>query len=112
METHEARALHRRDMNKDVLAAALGLDEDVTLGRIEPFHGTCRHPSLLRSCIVASEHIGRWPAAALIIWYRCAFGTTGSMINRARQSTDDASVTAIPEFVDSGGHAVRALPAF
>jgi hypothetical protein len=33
------------DMNKDVVAAALRLDEAVTLGRIEPFRGTCRHLS-------------------------------------------------------------------
>jgi len=46
IETHDASARHRRDMNKDVLAAALGLDEPVTLGQIEPFHGTCRHKLL------------------------------------------------------------------
>jgi hypothetical protein len=27
------------DMNKNILAAALRLDEAVTFGRIEPFHG-------------------------------------------------------------------------
>ena len=43
IETAEAGAFNRRDMNKDVLAAALRLDEAVTLLRIEPFHGTCRH---------------------------------------------------------------------
>ncbi len=34
-------------MNKDVLAAALRLDEAVTLLRIEPFHGTRSRLSLL-----------------------------------------------------------------
>jgi hypothetical protein len=38
-----AAALHRRDVNEDVLATALRLDEAVTLGGVEPFHGTCRH---------------------------------------------------------------------
>ena len=45
IETPEAGALHRRDMNKDVLAATLRLNKSITLGRIEPFHGTCRHLS-------------------------------------------------------------------
>jgi hypothetical protein len=35
-----AAALHRRDVNEDVLATALRLDEAVTLGGVEPFHGT------------------------------------------------------------------------
>jgi len=48
VETPEASALHCRDMNKDVLAAALRFDEAVPLGRIEPFHRTCRHLKLLR----------------------------------------------------------------
>jgi len=45
LRTPEASALHRRDMNDCVLAAALRLDEAVTHGRIEPFHGACRQAS-------------------------------------------------------------------
>jgi len=53
IETSETSAVHCRDVNEHVLAAALRLDEAVTLGRIEPFHGTCGHLSLLRSSIAA-----------------------------------------------------------
>ena len=42
-ETAEAGALHRRDVNKDVLASALRLNESITLGRIEPFDCTARY---------------------------------------------------------------------
>jgi hypothetical protein len=45
IETSEPSALRRRDVNEDILAAVLRHDETVTLGRIEPFHGTCRHLS-------------------------------------------------------------------
>src|SRR6202044_2012102 len=45
IEITEASALHRRDMHENVLAAVLGLDEAITFGRIEPFHGTRRHRS-------------------------------------------------------------------
>src|SRR3984957_10269973 len=51
IEPAEAGALHRRNVYEHVLAAALRLDEAVTLGRIEPFHGTCSHLSLLQSSI-------------------------------------------------------------
>jgi hypothetical protein len=33
----------RGDMDKHVLAAAVRLDEAITLGRVEPLHSTCRH---------------------------------------------------------------------
>src|SRR5262249_16291532 len=42
-------ALHRRDVNEHVLAAALRLDKAVALGGIKPFHGTCRHLSIVQS---------------------------------------------------------------
>src|SRR5262249_39736886 len=45
IETCEASAIHRRDVNRDILAAALWLDEAVTRGLDKPFHGTCRHLS-------------------------------------------------------------------
>jgi hypothetical protein len=51
IETPEAGAFHCGDMYEDVLAAVLRHDEAITLGRIEPFHGTCRHLKLLQSCI-------------------------------------------------------------
>jgi hypothetical protein len=43
IEAAEAGALYRRDMNEDVFAAALRLDESIALRRIEPLYGTCRH---------------------------------------------------------------------
>jgi hypothetical protein len=30
-------------MNEDILAAALGLDEAITFGRVEPLHSACSH---------------------------------------------------------------------
>jgi hypothetical protein len=51
IETSEASAFYRWDVNEHVLAAALRLDEAVTLLRIKPLHGTCRHVSLLPSRI-------------------------------------------------------------
>jgi hypothetical protein len=38
--------LDGRDMDEDVLAAAVRLDEAITLGRIEPFHCPARHAAL------------------------------------------------------------------
>jgi hypothetical protein len=38
----------------------------------------------------------------LIIWCRCAFWDKGSMSNRAQQSIDDGSMTAIWAVVDNG----------
>ena len=54
IEPAEAGALDCRDVDKHIFAAALRLDEAVTLGRIEPFNGTCRHLSLLQSSIAAA----------------------------------------------------------
>src|SRR6185437_8175477 len=51
VERGKAGTLHRRDVDEDVFTAALRLDKAVTLGRIEPFHVTCRHLSPLRSSI-------------------------------------------------------------
>jgi len=34
-------------MHEHILAATLGLDKSVALGRVEPLHGTCSHISLL-----------------------------------------------------------------
>jgi hypothetical protein len=39
----EARFFDRRDMDEDVLAAAIGLNEPVPLSRVEPLHCTSRH---------------------------------------------------------------------
>jgi hypothetical protein len=40
-------ALDGADMDKHVLATALGLNESITLLRVEPLHGTVVHGSLL-----------------------------------------------------------------
>ena len=42
-ETDEAGAFHRRDMHEDVLRAAVGGDEAVAFGGIEPFDGAGGH---------------------------------------------------------------------
>jgi hypothetical protein len=63
IRTSQASALHRGDMNKDVLAATLRLDEAVAFGGVEPSYGTCRH--LLRSSIAVAAVIrGANPAAS------------------------------------------------
>src|SRR5271170_5053142 len=38
VEGRQAGLLDRRDMDENVLAAALGLNEPITLGRVEPLH--------------------------------------------------------------------------
>jgi len=43
VERRKASFLNRRNMNKNVLAAARGLDESKTLGRVEPLHSTFSH---------------------------------------------------------------------
>jgi len=46
METIQACALYGTDVNEHVLAAAVRLNETITLRRVEPLHSTCRHVSL------------------------------------------------------------------
>src|SRR3984893_16656947 len=43
IERAQASALHRRDMNEYVLRAALGLNETVAFGRVDPLHRSGRH---------------------------------------------------------------------
>ncbi len=43
----EAGAFDGADMDKHVLTTTLGLDESITLLRVEPLHGTVVHGSLL-----------------------------------------------------------------
>src|SRR4051812_46373410 len=43
IEGAKASPLYRRDMDEDVLAAAVGLNEAIALRRVEPFHRTCSH---------------------------------------------------------------------
>src|SRR5205823_6054245 len=43
MQIADPRALDRRDVNKDVLRAVLGLDKAVTLCSVEPFNGSSGH---------------------------------------------------------------------
>src|SRR5262249_24614545 len=43
VEGAEARALNGRDVNEHILVAGRGLDEPVTLRRIEPFDGALLH---------------------------------------------------------------------
>src|SRR6266478_1589753 len=38
------------NVDEHVLAAALRLNETISLGRIEPFHGPCSHRRLLALC--------------------------------------------------------------
>ena len=42
-EAAQARAFDGRDVDEDVLAAVVGLDEAVTLGRVEPFDSAGSH---------------------------------------------------------------------
>jgi hypothetical protein len=70
IEPAETGALDRRDMHKNVLTAALGLDEAVTLGRIEPFHGTCLSCSgrvLVHSAIAHAERKGAAEAGSTLL---------------------------------------------
>jgi hypothetical protein len=39
----QASLLDGRDMDEHVLGATVRLDEPVTLGRVKPLHGSCRH---------------------------------------------------------------------
>src|SRR5579863_9161455 len=65
IETAEACSLDRRDMDKNIFAAALRLNESVALLRIEPLHGTFSHqpapngslPIVIRqdACLVPSS---------------------------------------------------------
>jgi hypothetical protein len=46
VEGRQTGPLNRRNMDENVLAAALRLNEPVTFGRVEPLHDTGRHRSL------------------------------------------------------------------
>jgi hypothetical protein len=43
IEAAQSRFLNSRNVHEDVFAAVVWLDKSVTLGRVEPFHYTCRH---------------------------------------------------------------------
>ena len=43
IEAAQSRFFDGRDVHEDILAAAVGLNESISLGRVEPFHSTCRH---------------------------------------------------------------------
>src|SRR5215831_11424308 len=47
IESAQSCALDRRNMDEHVLAAALGLNEPIAFGRIEPLHSAFRHSRLL-----------------------------------------------------------------
>jgi hypothetical protein len=47
VEPLHAGALDSRDMDENVLAAIIGLDEAEALGTVEPFHCACRHHDFL-----------------------------------------------------------------
>jgi hypothetical protein len=50
VQTAKSCFLNRRDVNEHVFTAAtLWLNESITLGRVEPLHGACRHFCLLKS---------------------------------------------------------------
>src|SRR3954447_19689488 len=50
-QAHQAGALHRRDVDEDILAAVVRLDEAVALGLVEPLHRTRFHgPYLFSLC--------------------------------------------------------------
>src|SRR5208282_2770499 len=46
VEGRQTGLLYRRDMDENVLAAALRLNEPITFGRVEPLHDTGRHGTL------------------------------------------------------------------
>jgi hypothetical protein len=43
VEAAQASLLDSRDVHEDILAAVVRLNETKALGRVEPFHSTCRH---------------------------------------------------------------------
>src|SRR5580704_2262739 len=74
IERAQTSALHRGDVDEDIPAAAtLGLNEAVTLRRIEPFHCAFCHHGLLRKCTQRAgerESIARVtnPNSASLCW--------------------------------------------
>src|SRR5829696_1969515 len=56
IESAQSRPLDRGDMNENVLAAALRLNEPVAFGRVEPLHSALRHTSLQE---LTSHHTAR-----------------------------------------------------
>jgi hypothetical protein len=62
IERTEAGPLDRRDVDKDVLAAVVGLNEAVSLGRVEPFNGTDSHVSLLHGGLRCAAYAERRPS--------------------------------------------------
>ena len=56
IEAIQSSPLDCRDVNENILAATLRLNEPVTLRRIEPFHSTSRHYQLLRGTLPIHFH--------------------------------------------------------
>src|ERR1700761_778119 len=69
IEAAEAGPFHGRDVHKHVLAAVVGLNKSVTLGRVKPLDSTCRHvrtPLTYRHCIRATiTALGKQKPAAM-----------------------------------------------
>src|ERR1035437_3390316 len=63
LEFSQAGLFDRTDMNKDVLATSIRLDESKALGRIEPLHCPGRHDDLLKvapssvSCAISMSRL-------------------------------------------------------
>jgi hypothetical protein len=43
VQRRHSGALDGRNMNKRIFSAVIRLDEPKSLGRVKPFHSTCRH---------------------------------------------------------------------
>jgi len=43
VEAIQAGSFDCRNMHEDILAAVVGLNKSIALGRVEPLHSTCRH---------------------------------------------------------------------
>ena len=58
-EAGEARALNGRNVHENVRSTARGLNETITLGRVEPLHSTGCHDGLLKRVSNARRRVGR-----------------------------------------------------
>src|SRR3954451_6515887 len=66
-QAHQARALHRRDVDEDILAAVVRLDEAVALRLVEPLHRTRFH-GLSSSVYARGRPARRDPPGSSSFW--------------------------------------------
>jgi hypothetical protein len=101
----KAGAFNGADMDEDVFAAALGLNESITLLRIEPFHGTVVHGSLLIDVSYEPREYARLGSLEILVkdrqsgavFFRCVAKSFGRKLDPTYLAATGSVCKAVPD---------------